>query len=125
MSDIFFDGYPFRFEYSYAGSPEFYQWPFSDASRYYNVDGLSAQRLERIAQAMKMIEVPIVEGSHTSFFGIDYHDDRGGAEMLMNGAAETEVFMYGEADFHSRILRIKNILTTLVYHRVGIACCIR
>jgi hypothetical protein len=120
VSDIFFDGRPFCFEYSYAGTPEFDQCLYSYAPSNYQVDGLSSQCLERIARAVKMLEVFIVEGAHTSFFGIDHHDDRGGAEMLMHGASKAEVFMNGEADFHSRILPIKVILPLFsVYHRKG------
>ena len=99
-SDIIFDGRPFCLEYSYAGTPEFDQCPVSYAPGNYQVDGLSSQRLERIARAVKMIEVFIVKGAHTSFFGIDHHDDRGGAEMLMYGASKAEVFMDRKADFH-------------------------
>jgi hypothetical protein len=47
-----------------------------------------------------MIEVFVVKGAHAPFFGIDHHDDRGRAEMLMYGASKSQVFMDRKAYFH-------------------------
>jgi hypothetical protein len=63
VSDILFYCRPFRFEYSYAGASEFDQGPPSYAPRNYQVDGLSSQCLERVARAVKMIEVFVATGA--------------------------------------------------------------
>jgi hypothetical protein len=88
----------------------------SDTSNNNSVYFLIIERLHRVARAMRVVLVPIVDRRNTFRVRIDHNKYRGRAKVIVHGALNAIIILDREADLHVMFL-LCMVRTTIIQIR--------